>query len=127
MTGDTPTPEPAVYSGTRSLAFERPLAASRLAAAVSCWAEDLGSWARERGYLVGHIKALLECEDGYAGISGTGGAATVSSSAGWGRLQVTAAGLRVTAIIFGPTGRQLDGEAAERLDRALGALGNPAD
>jgi hypothetical protein len=127
VTGDAPTPEPVVYSGARSLAFERPLAASRLAAAVSCWAEDLGSWARERGYLVGHIKALLECEDGYAGVSGTGGAATVSASAEWGRLQVTAVGLKVTAIVFGPTGRQLDREAAERLDRALGVLGDPDD
>ncbi len=120
MTADAP--EHAVYSVSRIIASERPVAASRVTAAVSGWVEDLGSWARERGYLVGHIKGLLECEDDRASISGTGGAPTVKTYGQWDRLEVTTVGLSATAIILGPAERELCNEATERLDSALGAL-----
>lgn len=109
----------AVYSVVRSIEYERPVAASGVAAAVSGWVVDLGSWARERGYLVGHIKVLLECEGDCVSISGTGGTPTVKTYGRWERLEVTTFDLRATAIILGPTERELGIEASERLDRAM--------
>ena len=111
--------EPAVYSMSRSLKFAARAHAPVVTDAMAAWVEEVQCWARGKGYLVGHIKVLLESGEGYARVSGTGRGVLVTATENWERSGAGSADLSVAAIIIGPPPGELEEFAGGALERTL--------
>ncbi len=111
--------EPAVFGDVRTLELASPATGFLVAGRVSAWIEEVQRWARGQGYLVGHVKVLLESGDEYVRVSGTGGAVEVTASRDWERPRTGLLSVRVAAIIIGPSSSGLGEFAGGALERAL--------
>lgn len=111
--------EPAVHSVSRSLKFASRATAPAVTDAMVAWVEELQCWARGKGYLVGHIKVLLESGEGYCRVSGTGHGVQATVTEHWERSEAGSIDLSVAAIIIGPTAGELEEFAGGALERIL--------
>lgn len=115
--------EPAVHSVSRSLEFTSQGCAAVVTDALAAWVEEVQCWARGKGYLVGHIKVLLESGEGYARVSGTGNGVQATATEHWERSGVGSIDLSVAAIIIGPPPGELEEFAGGALERILARVG----
>ena len=111
--------EPAVHSASRSLEFNSQACAPVVTDAMVAWVEEVQCWARGKGYLVGHIKVLLESGECYALVSGTGRGVQATATEHWERSGAGSIDLSVTAIIIGPPPGELEEFAGGALERIL--------
>lgn len=114
-------PEPAIFSETHKLVSLETVSSEKIQQALTLWVEEIRDWAKEKAYLVGHIKLFVDGQENLW-LSSTGKNINIKHSQGWSEWFTDKVVLSVTAIIFGPSKEVLGEEARVRLQACLGDI-----